>query len=91
MDWPLGRAVRSSDGTVHRLHFGVGMRRVDWVRIVIRGTAVRCEIHGIGHRLPCRRPLSLASALALRAAGVPPVIRTASADGLRPLKPEDST
>lgn len=84
----LGRAVTSADRTAHRLRFGVGMRRVDWVRIVICGTAVRCDVHGIGHRLPCRRPLSLDSALALRAAGVPTVIRTASAYGPPPTKPD---
>ena len=83
------RVATEADGTLHSLHSGLGMRRVNWVRIVISGTVVHCDVHGIGHRLPCRRPLSLAFALALRAAGVPTVIRTESPDGRRrPLKPE---
>ena len=89
MDSALRRVATEADGTLHPLHSGLGMRRVDWVRILISGTAVRCDVHGIGHRLPCRRPLSLDSALALRAAGVPTVIRMSSAYGPPPNKRDD--
>lgn len=87
MDSPGRRAATDADRRC-TVCIPVGMRRVNWVRIVISGTAVLCDVHDIGHRLPCRRPLNLASALALRAAGVPTVIRTESPDGRRLLKPE---
>lgn len=52
------------------------MRRVSWVRIVVDGAGAQCEVHGVGHRLPGTRPVSLETALALAASGVPTVVRT---------------
>ncbi len=56
-----------------------GLRRVSWVRITLDDHGAHCRIHGIGHRLPVTRQVSLDTALALAASGVPTVVR--SADG----------
>ena len=56
-----------------------GMRRNCWVRIVVDDGGVHCELLGVGHRLPNVRRISLDTALALAAHGVPTVVR--SADG----------
>ena len=56
-----------------------GMRRVSWVRIVLDDSGAHCSLIGVGHRLPNVRPVSLDTALALAASGVPTVVR--SADG----------
>jgi hypothetical protein len=61
-----------------------GMRRVSWVRIVLDDHGAHCEVHGVGHRLPSVRRVSLDTALALAAGGVPTVVRSvhdADADG----------
>ena len=58
-----------------------GMRRVSWVRIVLDDDGPHCQVLGVGHRLPNARPVSLDTALALAASGVPTVVR--SADGAR--------
>lgn len=55
------------------------MRRVSWVRITVDGHGAHCEVHGVGHRLPAVHRVSLETALALAASGVPTVVR--SADG----------
>ncbi len=60
-----------------------GMRRVSWVRITLDDDGARCQVLGVGHRLPNARPVSLDTALALAAAGVPTVVR--SADGAEKL------
>ena len=57
-----------------------GMRRVSWVRIVVDDAGAHCEVLGVGHRLPNVRRVSLDTALALAASGVPTVVR--SADGV---------
>ena len=54
-----------------------GMRRVSWVRIVVDDSGTRCQVVGVGHRLPSTRRVSLETALALAASGVPTVVRTA--------------
>ena len=54
-----------------------GMRRVSWVRIVLDDDGAHCQVLGVGHRLPNARPISLETALALAATGVPTVIRSA--------------
>jgi hypothetical protein len=54
-----------------------GMRRVSWVRIVLDDAGAHCEVHGVGHRLPNARRVSLDTALALAASGVPTVVRSA--------------
>lgn len=56
-----------------------GMRRISWVRITVDGHGARCEVHGVGHRLPAAHRVSLDTALALAASGVPTVVR--SVDG----------
>jgi len=53
-----------------------GMRRVQWVRFVVADGHTRCEAVGTGHRLPTVCAVSLDTALALVATGVPSVIRT---------------
>lgn len=55
-----------------------GMRRVSFVRIVVVDGCTRCEVVGTGHRLPTVRAVSLDTALALVAGGVPSVIRSGS-------------
>ena len=52
------------------------MRRVSWVRITVDGHAAHCEVLGVGHRLPSAHRVSLDTALALAASGVPTVVRT---------------
>ena len=54
-----------------------GMRRVSWVRIVLDDGGAHCEVLGVGHRLPNVRRVSLDTALALAASGVPTVVRSA--------------
>jgi hypothetical protein len=56
-----------------------GMRRNCWVRIVVDGGVAHCELLGVGHRLPNVRRISLETAVALAAEGVPVVVR--SVDG----------
>ncbi len=58
------------------------MRRVSWVRIVVDDGGAHCAVLGVGHRLPRARRVSLDTAVALAAAGVPTVVR--SADGATP-------
>ena len=53
------------------------MRRVSWVRIVVDDQGPHCEVLGVGHRLPNTRRVSLDTALALSASGVPTVVRSA--------------
>ena len=84
MTWQAFRSVGDPGGT-GQTPAGLGMRRVDWVRILVAGSRVRCDAHGVGHRLPCRRPLSLGVALALRAGGVPTIIRSESAGDPPPI------
>jgi hypothetical protein len=61
----------------------MGLRRVDWVRLVVVHDEIRAEAVGVGYRLPttCRIPLSVAAALI--AAGTPSITRRAddAADG----------
>ncbi len=58
-----------SSGTVCR----AGLRRVDWVRLVVDHEHVQAEAVGIGFRLPVTRPISLSSAARLIASGTPHV------------------
>lgn len=53
-----------------------GMRRVSFVRIVVADGRTRFEVVGTGHRLPTVRTVSVDTALALVAGGVPSVIRS---------------
>lgn len=47
------------------------LRRVDGVRVIKGEGGVRAEVHGSGHRLPARLPVSLRLATELVAAGAP--------------------
>lgn len=53
-----------------------GLRRVDWVRLIVAGDGVRAEAVGVGYRLPASRPIPLPVAAALIAGGTPSVTRT---------------
>jgi hypothetical protein len=53
-----------------------GLRRVDWVRLVVDHDSVRAEAVGVGYRLPTSRPIPLPVAAALIAGGTPSVTRT---------------
>ena len=68
-----------------RAHVDTGMRRVSWVRIVVDDTGPRCEVLGVGHRLPNAHRISLETALALAAEGVPTVIRSGDEERLHGL------
>lgn len=50
------------------------MRRIDWVGVRVTDGAIRCEAHGVGHRLPTARPITVDAAAALGRAGVPIVV-----------------
>jgi hypothetical protein len=52
------------------------MRRISWVRITVDEQGAHCDLVGVGHRLPMVRPVSLDTALALAAQGVPTVVRS---------------
>lgn len=52
-----------------------GLRRVGWVRVVLHDGGGAGEVFGVGHRRPASRPVSLTTAAALAARGVPVVIR----------------
>jgi hypothetical protein len=54
-----------------------GLRRVSWVRIVLDDQGAHCDVFGVGHRLPSAHRVSLETALALSASGVPTVVRSA--------------
>lgn len=53
------------------------MRHVVWVRIVVDDEGPHCDVLGVGHRLPNVHRVSLETALALAASGVPTVVRPA--------------
>lgn len=53
-----------------------GFRRVDWVRVTMDHDSPRCDVVGVGHRLPVVRRVPLRIAAAFVAAGVPVVVRT---------------
>lgn len=61
------------------------MRRVSWVRILVDDHGPHCEVHGVGHRLPNAHRVSLETALALAAGGVPTVVRSADGECFRVL------
>ena len=58
------------------------MRRVSWVRIVVADGGTRFQVRGVGHRLPSTRRVSLETALALAAKGVPTRTTDGASDGL---------
>ena len=56
-----------------------GLRRVDWVRLLVDRQRVRAEAVGVGFRVPVTCPIPLSVAARLIALGVPRV--TCRADG----------
>ncbi len=52
-----------------------GLRRVDWIRVLLSHDGPRAEAVGVRHRQPATAPISLASAARLAAAGSPLVVR----------------
>jgi hypothetical protein len=56
---------------------GIGLRRVDWVRLLFDRGQVRAEAVGVGFRLPVTRPITLVTASRLIEAGTPCVRRHA--------------
>jgi len=56
------------------------MRRVSWVRIVLDDQGAHCQVLGVGHRLPSTLSVSLDTALALAASGVPTLVCSAHAN-----------
>jgi hypothetical protein len=53
----------------------VGLRRVDWVRLLVDDDRVGAEAVGVGFRLPTTCPISLSVAARLISSGVPHVTR----------------
>ena len=53
----------------------VGLRRVDWVRLLVDDDHVGAEAVGVGFRLPTTCPISMAVAARLIESGVPHVTR----------------
>ena len=53
----------------------VGLRRVDWVRLLVDDDHVGAEAIGVGYRLPVTCPISMAVATQLIESGVPHVTR----------------
>lgn len=53
----------------------VGLRRVDWVRLLVDDDRVGAEAVGVGFRLPTTCPISLSVAARLIESGVPHVTR----------------
>lgn len=60
---------------------GTGMRRIDWVRIVVSPAGTSCQAVGVADRLPVDRPITLRTATSLVAGGVPVVVRSEAATG----------
>jgi hypothetical protein len=53
----------------------LGLRRVDYVRLLVGGAHIRAELVGVAYRLPTAMPVSLPYAARLIAAGTPTVTR----------------
>jgi hypothetical protein len=53
----------------------VGLRRVDWVRLVVGEGCVSAEAVGVGYRLPVSCPIRMSTAARLIASGTPHVTR----------------
>ena len=53
----------------------VGLRRVDWVRLLVDDDHVGAEAVGVGFRLPTTCPIPMSVAARLIASGIPHVTR----------------
>lgn len=54
---------------------GIGVDRIRWVRVEVGDAGPTCHVYGTTHRRPVVRQVSLATATALIARGVPSVVR----------------
>ncbi len=61
------------DDKTDRAH--TGLRRVDWVRVVVGEDGPRAEAVGVRHRTPTSAPITLLAAAQLVAGGAPLVFR----------------
>jgi hypothetical protein len=52
-----------------------GLRRVDWIRVLLGADGPRAEAVGVRHRRPTATPISLAAATELVSRGAPLVVR----------------
>lgn len=52
------------------------MRRVSFVRVLLSDDGVACQAVGTANRRPAVRPVSLATAAALAASGIPTIVRS---------------
>jgi hypothetical protein len=74
--WRSARRGHLADqGRLATAPTATGLRRVDWVRLVVDDDSVRAEAVGVGYRLPTTRPIPLSVAVALIAGGTPSVTR----------------
>jgi hypothetical protein len=55
---------------------GTGLRRVDWVRLIVDHDRLRAEAVGVGFRVPAACPIPLSVAANLIATGTPHVTRS---------------
>jgi hypothetical protein len=60
-----------------------GLRRVDYVRLLVGGERIRAELVGVGYRLPTAVPVSLPIAAKLIADGTPSVTRHVTSGPVR--------
>jgi hypothetical protein len=65
----------AEDGASGRGARRVGLRRIDWIRLVVADEQVAAEAVGVGFRLPVTCPITLSLAAELIAAGTPHVMR----------------
>jgi hypothetical protein len=63
-----GAAVQS-----HGVAGDTGLRRVDWVRLIVNHDHLRAEAVGVGFRFPAVCPIPLSTAASLIATGTPHV------------------
>jgi hypothetical protein len=56
-----------------------GLRRVDWLRVVVAAGGCRAQAVGVGHRLPAAVPVPLRMAADLARVGIPVVVQRAEA------------
>ena len=55
----------------------LGMRRIEWVRVVVDEEGPHAELSGVAHRLPRIQRIPLALAASLAAEGVPLLVHHA--------------
>ncbi len=58
----------------------VGLRRVDWIRVLLGADGPRAEAVGIRHRVPVTVPITLAAATRIVAGGAPLVVHDLRAE-----------